>query len=34
MEEYFGSRFATETSHGICPECVQKAKDRMMAGTV
>lgn len=21
MEEYFSSRFATETSHGICPEC-------------
>jgi hypothetical protein len=21
MEEYFGSRLATETSHGICPEC-------------
>ncbi|HEY8995902.1 MAG TPA: hypothetical protein VIM71_14650 [Lacunisphaera sp.] len=21
MEEYFGSKFDTETSHGICPEC-------------
>jgi len=21
MEEFFGSKFATETSHGICPEC-------------
>jgi len=21
MEEYFGSRLNTETSHGICPEC-------------
>jgi hypothetical protein len=21
-EDYFGSRFATKTSHGICPECV------------
>ncbi len=24
MEEFFGSRLATETSHGICPECAQK----------
>ncbi|HVZ63644.1 MAG TPA: hypothetical protein VG936_03575 [Lacunisphaera sp.] len=23
-EEYFGSKFATETSHGICPECAQR----------
>ena len=23
MEEYFGSRLATETSHGICPDCAQ-----------
>ena len=23
-EEYFGSKFATETSHGICPECARK----------
>lgn len=22
-EEYFGSKFATETSHGICPECAR-----------
>lgn len=21
MEQYFGARFNTETSHGICPEC-------------
>ncbi len=21
MEQYFGSKFSTETSHGICPEC-------------
>jgi hypothetical protein len=21
LEEYFNSRFATETSHGICPDC-------------
>lgn len=24
MEEYFGSRLNTETSHGICPECSGK----------
>ena len=23
MEEYFGSKFSTETSHGICPECAK-----------
>jgi hypothetical protein len=23
-EEYFGSKFATETSHGICPECARQ----------
>jgi hypothetical protein len=24
MEDYFGSRFSTETSHGICPACAQQ----------
>jgi hypothetical protein len=24
MEEYFNSRLATETSHGICPDCAQR----------
>ncbi len=24
MEEYFGSKFSTETSHGICPECARQ----------
>ncbi len=24
MEEYFGSRLSTETSHGICPDCAEK----------
>lgn len=24
MEDYFGSRLARETSHGICPDCVQR----------
>jgi len=23
-EDYFGSKFKTETSHGICPDCVQR----------
>ena len=29
MEQYFGSKFDTQTSHGICPECSQKARDRL-----
>jgi len=24
LEEYFNSRFATQTSHGMCPECLKK----------
>lgn len=24
MEQYFRSKFATRTSHGMCPECLQK----------
>jgi hypothetical protein len=24
MEQYFGSKFNTETSHGICPECAER----------
>ncbi len=24
VEDYFGSKFKTETSHGICPECARK----------
>lgn len=24
MEEYFGSKFNTLTSHGICPDCAEK----------
>ncbi|HVU24593.1 MAG TPA: hypothetical protein VHE13_10750 [Opitutus sp.] len=24
MEEYFGSKFNTETSHGICPDCARR----------
>src|SRR4051812_3149035 len=30
-EEYFGSKFATETSHGICPECAKKTMGRLTA---
>ena len=26
MEEYFGSKFSTETSHGICEECAKKTR--------
>lgn len=29
MEEYFGSNFDTQTSHGICPECSRKTRDRL-----
>ena len=25
-EEYFGSKFATQTSHGICEECARKTR--------
>jgi hypothetical protein len=28
MEEYFGSKFETETSHGICPECANQVRQR------
>lgn len=28
MEQYFGSKFDTETSHGMCPECAQKSHGR------
>jgi hypothetical protein len=27
MEEYFGSKFETETSHGICPGCADKVRE-------
>lgn len=29
MEAYFDSRFATQTSHGMCPECLQNKKDEL-----
>ena len=28
MEEYFGSKFDTQTTHGICPECAARATGR------
>lgn len=30
METYFNSKFHTRTSHGMCPECLQKKKDEIM----
>jgi hypothetical protein len=24
IENFFGSRFSTQTSHGMCPECSEK----------
>ena len=29
MEEYFGSKFNTQTSHGICPDCAARATSRL-----
>lgn len=29
LEEFFGSAFATPTSHGICPDCAEKAKAKI-----
>ncbi len=34
MEQYFGSKFDTGTSHGICPECAQKTIDRLHLGKI
>ena len=30
MEDYFNSKFATRTSHGICPECLEKGKQELL----
>jgi hypothetical protein len=30
MEEYFNSKFSTQTSHGMCPECLKKGVRRLM----
>ncbi|HLP75307.1 MAG TPA: hypothetical protein VK327_00175 [Candidatus Paceibacterota bacterium] len=29
MEKYFNSKFATRTSHGMCPECLQKGIEEL-----
>jgi len=31
METYLKSKFATKTSHGICPSCLQKTKGQIAA---
>lgn len=31
MENYFNSKFATKTSHGMCPACLQKKKAEIAA---
>jgi hypothetical protein len=30
MEKYFNSKFATKTSHGMCPVCLQEKKDEII----
>jgi len=32
MERYLKSKFATKTSHGMCPDCLRKKKDELVAG--
>lgn len=36
LEEYFGRKFATKTTHGICPECAKRvsASDSVRSGTI
>ena len=29
LEDYFNSRFATRTSHGMCPECLKKKREEL-----
>jgi hypothetical protein len=31
MEKYLKSKFATKTSHGMCPACLQKQKNELAA---
>jgi hypothetical protein len=31
MEKYLKSKFATKTSHGMCPDCLQKKKQEIAA---
>lgn len=29
MEKYFSSQFSTQTTHGMCPECLKKGKEEL-----
>lgn len=31
MEKYLNSKFATRTSHGMCPDCLKKKKEEIAA---
>ena len=31
MEKYFNSKFDTKTSHGMCPDCLRKKKEEIVA---
>jgi hypothetical protein len=31
MERYLKTKFATKTSHGMCPDCLRKTKDELAA---
>jgi hypothetical protein len=31
MEKYFNSKFATKTSHGMCPDCLKKKVEELAA---
>ena len=31
MEKYLKTKFATKTSHGVCPNCLQQKKDEIAA---
>jgi hypothetical protein len=32
MEKYLKSKFATKTSHGMCPDCLRKTKEQITSG--
>lgn len=34
MENYFNSKFATKTSHGMCPDCLNKTKEEIAAANM
>jgi len=29
MEKYFNSKFATQTTHGMCPDCLKKGREEL-----